>query len=115
MSSFVHEEGTGSRSNQDETRPADRREEAVWWATRVGLALCLVGLLDGLMMALKRKVAGCPDGTYFPEGTTDFNYYVHPQAGVGIAVAALSVVLGILVVFSSMVVRASLQGGPPSA
>lgn len=69
----------------------------------------LVGLLDGLIMAVKKKAVPCPDGTFFPEGTTDFACYVHPQAGVGVAIAALSVVLGILVVFSSIVVRASLD------
>ncbi|HET6562167.1 MAG TPA: hypothetical protein VFG72_09850 [Marmoricola sp.] len=105
----MHEEATEPHSNQDEARPADRREEAVWWATWLGLASALVGLVDGVVMALKRKVATCPDGTYFPEGTTDFTCYVHPQAGLGIAIAALSVVLGILVLFSSMVARAGLQ------
>ena len=108
----MHEEAT--ESNQDEARPADRREDAVWWATWVGIALALVGLIDGVMMALKRKAADCPSGTYFPEGATDFNCYVHPQAGLGIAVAALSVVLGILVVLSSMVARASLEVRSPS-
>ena len=108
----MHEEAT--ESDQDEARPADRREDAVWLATWVGLALAMVGLIDGVMMALKRKVADCPGGTYFPEGATDFNCYVHPQAGLGIAVAALSVVLGILVVFSSIVARASLEVRPPA-
>lgn len=71
----------------------------------------MIGLLDGLMMALKLKEAACPDGTFFPEGTTDFACYVHPQAGVGIAIAALSVMLGILLVFCSIVARASLEAG----
>ena len=84
------------------------------WAPWVGLALALVGLIDGLVMALKRKVADCPDGTYFPEGATDFTCYVHPQAGLGIAIAALSVVLGSLIVLCSMVARASLEARAPS-
>ena len=109
----MQEEATESHSKQHDA-PADRREVAVWWATRVGLAFALVGLIDGVMMTLKRKVADCPDGTFFPEGATDFNCYVHPQAGLGIAIAALSVVLGILVQFSSMVARASLEVRPPS-
>ncbi len=66
------------------------------------------------MMALQRKVADCPDGKYFPEGATDLNCYVHPQGGLGTAIAALSVVLGILVVFCSMAARASLEVRPPS-
>jgi hypothetical protein len=45
---------------------------------------------------------------FFPEGTSDFHCYVHPQAGVGVAIAAKSVVLGILVVFTSILVRTSL-------
>jgi hypothetical protein len=111
----MHEEATESHSNpDDEARPADRREDAVWWATWAGLGLALVGLIDGLMMALKTKVADCPDGTYFPDGTTDFTCYVHPQAGPGIGIAALSVMLGILIVLSSMVARAILETRPPS-
>lgn len=111
----MHEEATESHSNQDdEARPADRREDAVWWATWAGLGLALVGLIDGLMMALKKKVAGCPGGTYFPEDATDFTCYVHPQAGLGIAIAALSVMLGILIVLCSIVARASLEARPPS-
>lgn len=111
----MREEATESHSNQDEARSAARREDAVWWATWVGLALALIALIDGLVMALKRKLADCPDGTYFPQGETDFNCYVHPQAGLGIAIAVLSVVLGILVVFSSIVARASLGVRPPSS
>lgn len=111
----MHEGATESQSNRDdEARSADRREDAVWWATWAGLGLALVGLIDGLMMALKKKVADCPDGKYFPEGTTDFTCYVHPQAGVGIGIAALSVMLGILIFLSSMVARASLDTRPPS-
>lgn len=106
----TREEAAESPPNPDEAPPSDRREAAVGWATWVGLALALVGLIDGLMMALKRKVAACPDGKYFPEGTTDFTCYAHPQAGLGIAIAALSVVLGILIVLCSMV--ASQSGGP---
>jgi len=60
-------------------------------------------------MALKRKEADCPDGKVFPEGTTDFSCYVHPQAGIGIAIAAMSVLLGILVVLASIAARAALK------
>lgn len=112
--SLMHEEAAESPSKQAEAPFCDRRETVVSWATWVGLALASVGVIDGLMMALKRKVADCPDGTYFPEGTTDFTCYVHPQGGLGIAIAALSVVLGALVVLCSMVARASLQARPPS-
>lgn len=39
---------------------------------------------------------------------------LHPRAGLGIAIAAPSVVLGILVVFSSMVGRASMEARTPT-
>jgi hypothetical protein len=103
-----------SPANPEGARLAERREDLVWWATWAGLILCFIGFVDGLMMALKKRVADCTDGTYFPEGTTDFDCYVHPQAGVGIGIAVLSVVLGILVVFSSIAVRASLRERPKS-
>lgn len=103
------EDATELPSNQDGPRLDEGHEDLIWWATWAGLILALIGLLDGLMMALKKKEAPCPDGTFFPEGTTDFACYVHPQAGVGIAISALSVMLGILIVFSSIVVRAGLE------
>ena len=103
------DDATELPSHQDGPSLAEGHADLVWWAAWAGLILSLVGLADGLMMALKKKAAPCPDGTFFPEGTTDFACYAHPQAGVGIAIAALSVVLGILVVFSSIVVRASLD------
>ena len=104
------EDASALPSNQDGPRLDESHEDVVWWATWAGLILALIGLLDGLMMALRKKEAACPDGTFFPEGTTDFACYVHPQAAIGIAIAALSVMLGILIVFSSIVVRASLEG-----
>lgn len=76
--------------------------------------LAVVGLVDGLAMALKKKVANCPDGLYFPKDAPDFTRYVHPQAGLGIGSAALSVILGILIGLCSMVVQASLEARPPS-
>lgn len=115
MSPLMHEKATESHDGRGEAPPVDRRDDAVWWATWVGVGFALVGLVDGLIMALERKVADCPDGTYFPEGATDFTCYVHPQAGLGVAIAAFSVVLGILVVFSSMVVRASTEARTPSS
>ena len=103
---------TTSAPSVRETGSSDRREAGVWWATWVALLLVLVGLVDGIIMGMKRKVAACPDGTLFPEGTTDFECYVHPQAGIGVAIAAISVVLGVLVVFTSILVRASLADRP---
>ena len=74
----------------------------------MGLVAAVVGLVDGIVMALDKKEAPCPDGTYFPEGATDITCYVHPEADIGIAVASISVVLGILVVLASTIARAHL-------
>jgi hypothetical protein len=74
-----------------------------------GVVLALVGLVDGLVMALKRKVADCPSGHYFPQDTTNFDCYVHPQAGIGIAIAVSSALLGLLVVFSAISAAAVLR------
>ena len=71
--------------------------------------------LGGVVMALQRRQAACEDGTYFAEGTTDFTCYVHPQGALGIAIAAISVLLGILVVFANISTRASLRARRPSA
>ena len=77
------------------------------WA---GLILAVVGVVDGLVMAFKRHVAPCPNGTFFPKGTTDFSCYVHPDAGTGTAITVISALLGILVVLAAM----SAATGPSS-
>jgi hypothetical protein len=63
----------------------------------VGICFGIVGLAVGLRMALKATVVGCPDGHYFPEGTTDFRCFAHQHAGVGTAIVVFSVLLAILV------------------
>jgi hypothetical protein len=78
----------------------------------MGLLIAVVGLVDGLVMALKKNEAPCPDGKYFPEGTTDYSCYVHPQGGLGIAIAAISVLLAILIVLAGISARASLNSPP---
>jgi len=87
------------------------RDERVWSAMWVGLILALVGLIDGFVMALQRHVAPCSNGTYFPKGTTNFDCYVHPNAGPGIAIAVISALLGILVVLSAISAATSLRSG----
>jgi hypothetical protein len=94
-----------------EGRIADRYERHLWAAMWVGIAVALVGLVDGLVMAFKRHVAPCPNGTYFPKGATNFDCYVHPNAGTGIAIAAVSSLLGILVVLSAISAATSLRSG----
>jgi hypothetical protein len=100
---------------EDKTEGADapaptagRRQMMVAWAVASGVVLAVFGLADGLVMALRTRVAPCPDGKYFPEGTTDFDCYVHPQAGVGVGIATLSVLLGILIVLCGTLASASL-------
>lgn len=73
-----------------------------------------MGLTLGLALALKRREAPCPDGTYFPEGTTDFRCFVHPHALDGSAIAVISVVLGILIGLVGFVARAILDGASPT-
>lgn len=104
-------ETTPPSGPQPEGRRAGRAERHVWSAMRVGIALALVGLADGFVMALKSHVAPCPNGTFFPKGTTNFNCYVHPNAGTGIAIAVMSALLGILVVLAAISAAASLRSG----
>src|SRR3712207_3086048 len=103
-----------SSSTQDAVRLTDRQDGLVGAATLIGVVLAVVGLLDGVVMAMRRKEIPCPAGTYFPEGTTDHSCYAHPQAGLGIAIVVFSVLLGILVVFASLAVRASFNASSPT-
>ncbi len=89
--------------------PRTWRVGHVWVSLWVGLGIALVGLIDGLAMALKRNSAPCPDGTYFPEDATDFTCYVHPQAGLGIAIMVFSVLLGILLVYGALLAADSVS------
>jgi len=98
-----------SPASQISVARAARSESVVQVAAGFGVVLAFLGLLDGLHMVFKRHVADCPDGTEFPQGTTDFNCYVHPQAGVGIAIAVCSALLGLLVVFSAITAVAALR------
>jgi hypothetical protein len=101
-------ETTPAPGPQPEAR-ASRNERNVWSAMTVGIILALVGLVDGFVMAFKRYVAPCPNGTVFPQGTTDFNCYVYPNAGTGIAIVVISGLLGILVVLSAISVATSFR------
>jgi hypothetical protein len=96
-------------------RHANRAADLVWWATWLGLLLATVGLIDGIVMASRKRVTTCPDGKYFPEGTTDFNCYTHPNVELGVAIAALSVVLGIVLAFGAVAAKAVLESDPRQA
>ena len=93
---------TPASGSQSDGRRAGRDQNLILLAMWVGLALALVGLIDGVVMALQSHVAPCANGTYFPPGTTNFTCYAHPHAGTGIAVAVVSALLGILVVLSAI-------------
>ena len=111
----MHEEAGETPLVPGEAPAADRPKDGVWWATLVGVFFALVGLVAGLAMALEREPVECADATYLSEGAAEFACWVHPQGGLGIAIAALSVVLGILVVLVSMVARATSEAPTPSA
>src|SRR4051812_2615342 len=89
---------------------AIRQEGTVWSVVFVGFLVAVAGLVDGIVMASKRHVAPCPDGKYFPEGTTNFDCYVHPNAGLGIAIALFSILLGIVVWLAGTTAVATLRG-----
>lgn len=87
---------------------ADRWTARIRWARMSGLALAFVGVVDGLVMALDRTEADCPNGKIFPESATDFTCYAHPQAPEGVAIAAISLMLGILIVLAAWIATALL-------
>jgi hypothetical protein len=104
------------------TPPGQPREQLVGqWELVVqllvglGLVLSIVGLVDGLRLAFKKHVAPCPNGHEFPKGTTNFNCYVHPQAGLGIGIAVLSALLGVLIVISALGVVAVFRSAEGAA
>jgi hypothetical protein len=96
------ENAAPASGSQSEGQRAGHDQSLIWLAMWAGLALALIGLIDGVVMALHSRVAPCPDGTYFPPGTTNFTCYAQPNAGTGIAVAVISALLGILVVLSAI-------------
>jgi amino acid transporter len=83
-------------------RRSSGAESAVVVAVGVCVLLAVVGFFVGINTASTANVAPCENGHYFPEGTTDFNCYVHPQGGLGVAIAVFSILLGTIVVFSSI-------------
>lgn len=80
----------------------------------VGLVASVVGLITGLAMARELRVVECADGTFFPEGTTDFRCFEHPVALGGTAIAAISVALGSVIVLATLAIRASWPDDPPA-
>ena len=92
-----------------ESRTESRAEDLVWWATWAGLLAGAVGVVDGIVMALRRRVVPCPNGTEFGRGETDFRCFQHPQAGLGIGIAVLSLMVAIILVLVSITARSALR------
>jgi hypothetical protein len=74
------------------------------------MLLAILGLVDGLVMAFKRTMVPCPSDRYFVG-----DCYVHPHAGVGLAIAVCSVLLGVSVALSGTTAAAILRAGSASA
>lgn len=85
------------------------------WAIGIGFVLAGIGLIVGLTMALKRRESQCADGTFFPEGTTDFRCFVHPHLLDGTAVGVISLMLGILIGLTGVIARATVKGAQSDA
>ena len=83
-----------SVQSKDMARAVQAIPTAVTIVVIVGLGAALAGFIDGIVLWAKRTVKGCPNGTFFPNGTTDFNCYAHPRAGEGIAISAISLTAG---------------------
>lgn len=73
-----------------------------------GVVLALVGAVDGFLMAAHRVVAQCADGTLFSPGQ-EAVCYAHPHAGIGIAIIAVSVMLGVVVMLCGTVAAATVN------
>jgi hypothetical protein len=90
-------------------------ETAIALVIAAGCLLTFTGVAVGLRMALKRKEAPCPDGTFFPEGTKDFRCFVHPHGLDGTAVVVFSLMLGILIVLAAVITRNVIAGTSPAS
>ena len=97
--------GDGWASWDDPDRRARRDRARVTIARYVGLGGALVGSIDGIVLWAKRTVKDCPNGTFFPKSTTDFNCYAHPRAGEGLAILAISLGIGAVVLILAYIAR----------
>jgi len=82
-----------------------------------GVIAALVALIDGIILIAKRTVTDCPNGHYFPEGTTNFNCYAHPRLAEGVAISALALSIGAVLLIVGVASLAVLRrcGGPSPA
>lgn len=97
--------GNSVRLTGDVAADPVRLQSTVEALAVLGVVLCVVAVVIGLRMALHATVVPCPNGHFFPAGTTDFRCFAHKHAGDGAAIAIFAVVLGILLGFGSLVVR----------
>jgi hypothetical protein len=93
----VSEEQRRTRSAPVPATNAERLHSFVWTLVLLGFALGIVGLIVGLRMAFHATLIQCPDGHFFPAGTTDFRCFAHKHAGDGTAIAVFSALLAIVV------------------
>lgn len=75
----------------------------------VGVLSGIAGVIDGLVMVLQRHEVGCADGTYFPQGATDFRCFSHPHVANGIAVMGFSVMLSIVILLTGFIANQMLR------
>jgi hypothetical protein len=78
-------------------------------AAAVGLIAAGIAFIDGIVLIVKRRVTPCPNGYFFPEGTKNFDCYAHPRLAEGLAVSALALALGALLVIVALVSLAVLK------
>ncbi|HEX4189426.1 MAG TPA: hypothetical protein VHZ06_00415 [Marmoricola sp.] len=66
-------------------------------AVRLGILLAFVGLVDGIVVVSKRHVVDCSASTIVNSSNGNPKCFVHPHLANGIAIAVISVMLGILI------------------
>lgn len=91
-------------SAESKSSSTSRADDLISLAVVLCAVLSAAGILDGLVMAIHRVVARCPDGTYFDQGQ-DPICYSHPHAGLGIAIIVVSAMLAIVVVLCAAIAR----------
>jgi hypothetical protein len=82
---------------QNRTDNAERLQSFARILVVLGVCLGVIGVIVGFSMAFHATVIGCPDGHFFPAGTTDFRCFAHKHAGDGTAIAVFSALLAIVV------------------
>lgn len=101
-------EGQSTTDGRVDTSVPSSPPRAVTIGIVVGIAAALVGFVDGIALMVKRKVTSCPNGHVFSAGTTNFNCYAHPRAADALAISAISVGVGAIVVLLAYLSVATL-------